>query len=210
MKGLLFAIVAFAAVAFARYKIFELDEKPTAKLYEKPVWLRQLLIPKDQIPSGYGRTSGDVPNAVKLDGAMTQVPRLASANLPQQSDIQEVLVQAFASSSGHKLHVVTARYPTVDALARLGVERFTAPKYHVIDHCLTVIDGDDEDAVKLFHEVFAAHAAKMKKVRVQVEKSLVGSNALLKFMADLMVGAFGFILALFFTKYFLIVRQTED
>ena len=210
MKGLLFAILAFALVAFARYKIFELDEKPTAKLYEKPVWLKTLALPRDEIPANYGRTSDEASAVVKLDGALTQVPRLAAANLPQQTEIQELLIQAFQSSSGHKVNLVTARYPSVDALARLGTERFPAPKYHVVDHCLTYIDADDEDAVKLFYDAFAAHAVKMKQARVKMEKALVGSNALLKTLADLMVGAFGFILALFFTKYFLIVRTTEE
>lgn len=210
MKGLLFAIVAFAAVAFARYKIFQLDDKPTAKLYEKPVWLRTLLLHKDSIPDSYGRTSPDDASPVKLDGALIQVPRLAGANLPRQTEIQELLLQTYQSSSGHKVSIVTARYPSAEALAELAGSRFTPPRYHIIDHCLTWLDADDEDALKVFHEAFSEHAAKMKKSRVQLEKALVGSNALLKTLADLMVGAFGFILALFFTKYFLIVRPTED
>lgn len=210
MRGLIFGTLVFALVAFARYKIFELDEKPTSKLYEKPVWLKQLLIGKDLIPSAYGRTSDDKASAVKVDGAYVQVPRLANAALPQQTDIQEFLIQSYVDASGHKVNVVTAKYPSRDALERLGTERLKAPRYFAIDNYLTWIDADDEDALKLFHEAFALNAAAQKKARARFEKALVASNVSLKFFADLLVGAFGFVLALFFAKYFLIIRQTED
>lgn len=210
MKGLLFATLVFAAVAFARYKIFELDEKPTSKLYEKPVWLKTLLISKDAIPANYSRTSADDASTVKLEGAHVQVPSLASVNLPQPTEIKELLIQSYVSSSGHKVNVVTARYPGREALARLLRPEHKPPRYHVIDHCLTWFDADDDDVLKAFNAAFEANAVKSKKSRIQIEKALVGSQATLKFMADLLVGAFGFVLALFFAKYFLIMRQTEE
>lgn len=210
MKGLLFATLVFAAVAFARYKIFELDEKPTAKLYEKPVWLKSLLLSKDTIPENYSRTSPDNASPVKIDGAYVQVPRLSTAGLPQQSEVQEVLIQSYVGSSGHKVNIVTAAYPTRDLLERLATASFKPPRYHTIDHFLSWFDADDEAVLPVFHAAFETHAAKAKKARIQKEKALVGSTATLKFLADLMVGAFGFILALFFAKYFLIIRATKD
>jgi len=209
MKGLIVAVLAFALVAFARYKIFELDDKPTAKLYDKPVWLRQLSLPEKELPEGYTRAPTDNPRPVKLEGAYVTVSKLSTANLPQQNDVQEVLVQSLVSRSGQPATIVTARYPNREVLERLA-ESYKAPHYLITDVYLTWFDAVDDDQLALVNAAFAAHAKLAKDQRTRIEKAAVGSNAMLKFFADLMVGAFGFVLALFFTKYFLIVRTTEE
>lgn len=57
---------------------------------------------------------------------------------------------------------------------------------------------------------FEAHCEKTKRARIQIEKALVGINVSLRFMADLLVGAFGFVLALLFAKYVLIMRPGPE
>jgi hypothetical protein len=211
MRGLIFATLLFAAVAFARYKIFDLDgAQPTSAMYDKPVWLRSLVLPKASIPQGYTIVGAENPHPIKADRALNEVPQLSKAQLPQPSEITEYLVQSFAGTMGDKVHVVTARYANKQAAERAGLDRYKGPKFYVVDYYLTWIDSPTDEAASQFHAAFDANAKQQKKRRGEMEKVVVAGNAYLKFFADLLVGAFGFMLALFFAKYFLIMRNVED
>lgn len=211
MRGLIIACLLFAAVCFARYKIFDMDgPQPTAALYDKPVWMRSLVIPKASIPQGYTVVGSENPSPMKADRALQEVPQLAKAQLPQPGEITEYLVQSYAGTMGDKVHVVTARYTNRQAAERAGVDRYKPPRYHVVDYYLTWFDSQTDEAASQFNAAFDAHAKQQKKRNVELQKALVAGNAYLKFFADLLVGTFGFMLALFFAKYFLIVRNVED
>jgi hypothetical protein len=211
MKGLIFATLLFGLVVWARYEVFDLDApKPTAALYDKPVWMRMLAVPRAQSPSGYNLTTVENPAPVDAATAHQQVPRLSQAGFPQPGEIKEYLVQSWAGTMGDKVNLVTARYHTKEALEQAGGGRMKPPRYHVVDYYLTWIDVGDDAAAPQFHDMFDAHVKAQKKKRVDMEKVVVASNAYLKLFADVLVGAFGFMLALFFAKYFLIVRNVED
>src|SRR5947209_5145152 len=142
MKSLIVAALAFALVAFARYKIFELDEKPTPKLYDKPVFIRQLSLPKTAFPPNCDRSSTDSNQLIKMEGALVTAPR-AAQKLPQTADVKQLLVQQFVTGSGHKVNLVSAQYPDVATLQRLA-DSYKPPLYHIVDYYLTVIDADNE------------------------------------------------------------------
>lgn len=211
MRGLFIAALLFAAVCFARFKIFELDgPKPTAALYDKPVWMRSLVLPKAGIPQGYTVVGAENPSPVKADRAVQDLPQLSKAQLPKASEITEYLVQSFAGTMGDKVHVVTARYANRQAAESAGIDRYKPPRFHAVDYYLTWFDSQTDEAAALFNNAFDAHAKHQKKRNIDLQKAMVAGNAYLKFFADLLVGTFGFMLALFFTKYFLIVRNVED
>jgi hypothetical protein len=214
MKALIVMTALFISFVTARYYVFDAGApRPTARMYDKPVTLRALAIPSSQIPQGYsltnGTAQGNVPPPVKAGDIHSSIPRIDRADFPEPTAIGEYLIAIYTSTMGEKVTLVTAQYKAKGALAKLDLTKYKDPRYVVIDHQLTWIDADVDEAAARFSRAFRDNATEQKRKRSGVEKLVVASNAYLKFFADLLVGAFGFVLALFFTKYFLIVRQTE-
>jgi len=214
MRALIVMTGLFVCFVVARFYVFNMDApKPTPKMYDKPVWLRMLEIPKENVPQGYSQTigsdTGKHPSIVKADTIRSSFSRIENANLPRSDAISEYLVATYSGPLGEKAAVITAQYKTTNALEGLNLERYREPHFMVLDHQITWIDAETDDIAAKFLRAFRENAMAQKKQRGWIEKLVVSSNAYLKFFADLLVGAFGFVLALFFTKYFLIIRQVE-
>jgi hypothetical protein len=223
MRGLIVMTLIFLAFVGARFFVFaevfgKGARQPTPDLYRKPVMMRQLILPAAGIPPGY--TGGGASAAQILKGAALPASEALAAHLPRPRLISELLVESFTSSLGHKVVLRTARYPDSRQLSQALTDpprdrerripvRIAPPRYHLTDHFLTWIEADDDDVARFAHAV-EENIRVQKKRREDVEKLSVAGNAYLKFFADILVGAFGFVLVLFFLKYFLVMRQVEQ
>ncbi|MBI4861250.1 MAG: hypothetical protein HY815_13475 [Candidatus Riflebacteria bacterium] len=215
MRGLVIMTTLFFGFVLARNHVFKMDApKPTPDLYNKPIFIWMLRIPRQLTPQGFS-TPDQAPQQTFLPKTVSpaeiaqRVPQIGRADLPNQKAIHEYLVDVYTGTLGEKVTIVTAGYKNREALTGLDPARVKAPRFLLMDHCLTWIDAESDEAALKFHKVLSDHAQAQKRRRVEMEKVKVASTAYLKFFADILVGAFGFVLALFFMKYFLITRQVE-
>lgn len=77
------------------------------------------------------------------------------------------------------------------------------------DHFRAVVVAPP-DLGRLYVDALKAHLAKAKKKRTSLAKLSTIGNVTLKFLMDLLVGSFFFVLALFLVKYFFIMKNLEE
>lgn len=212
MKRIAIVALLLALAAFARYQVFRLHEKEIAPdFYQRKMRLEDFCFPEGQIPQGF-RLAAKLPGAEENPGALEAsaaaalaTPRLA---LPFPNRIAACRAASYESTIGDRVTLVACEYgPETTGPAEAPEP---PPGFLKDGRFLVTTVGSAPAQREAFLNGLSARIDQLKKVSLKVNKLKTIGNVILKLFMDLLVGAFVFILLLFLTKYFLIIKTVEN
>ncbi len=212
MKRIAIVALLLAVAAFARYQIFRLHEKEIAPdFYQRKMKLEDFCFPEGQLPQGF-RLSARLPGAQENPGllepsaaAALSTPQLA---LPFPTRISACRAASYESTIGDRVTLVACEYgPETTGTAEAPEP---PPGFFKDGRFLVTAVGSAPAQRDAFLNGLSARVDQLKKLSLKVNKLKTIGNVLLKLFMDLLVGAFVFILLLFLTKYFLIMKTVEE
>lgn len=201
-----------ASLVYFRFYVYGgrgIDIKPES--YRKPPPLESFALLGAKVPPGFillpnpirGRKN---PTSVAPDTGLSEFSR---GPFGRRESITGFHVAVYRGAMGEGVRLVTARYDP-KRVPHAPAPTGTPPDgVHIADHYLTWIDSPSDDARRTFREALARQLPQARRAREAMEKVLVLSKAYLQLFMDLLIGAFCFIVVLFFVKYFLITRRVE-
>lgn len=212
MVNKLIGLAVLLGVLFlARDHIFGVGEvqKVTPKLYEKPIFPAQWLLPDDHVPSGFKRI--DPPAGQRKIGTLERSE--AQVDVPEgipSEDLKAIYKLEYSSDVHPSVKVIVAHYKDVPTAEKVLDGVGTAPRFMRSDFYGVWFVSPDADVVKTFHEAYRKYLEAAKERRKNFEKVVVASNAYLKLFTNVLVGALLFILVLYFVKTMMITRKVEE
>lgn len=177
--------------------------------FKKPVALTLMhLDARDpEMPEGWSRDREAEPAAppASVRELAPHLPEGPSLEVPRPNEVVELGVSRYKDRSGTPAAVVVLRYPGAAAPA---APRGVAAVREGPLLMLILVEG--RSTAPALERALSQKAARMAKLAVKLEKLKLLANTSIQLGMDLVLGSLAFVLALFFTKYLLIMRQIED
>jgi len=207
-----FLIAMFGVLRNCVFNVPGVKEAATEKLYEKPLYLGQWILPDDKVPTGFERTSPKPPDikptVLDIEAGRRYLGRDA---LPPEG-LKNLIALEYQAAGSPRLTVVVARYESAETVKNLLEQDswITPPHYLAFGPDIAWFSTSEGSEARAFRDAYAPYLEDAQSRRRNFEKVVVAGNAYLKLFTNLAVGVMALALIFYFLKVYLINRQVEE